>query len=269
MIKKEGYFPSFIYIYCEELEEYKMEEISNYLKEILPRVNIEIRKSLFSYILKERDNTNNLNLLAEQLALCHIYNLYQTKNNFILPAEVAYEKRKLLGKSKTKGIIYNGFLFQSICADLIPEGEHTLKFCHIVFTNQLVATFDMSDKRYHLRVGIYGFPNVISTSGLIEALAKPREYYLKIQLGINPLVVKEEFKGDILDKKDNRIPEILKGYCLQAIFYHIEGEAFCDDKNCRLYNAHWHREAIQAQINSDYELCEKHSKIVTSWRSIG
>ncbi|MEW6616279.1 MAG: DUF6775 family putative metallopeptidase [Thermodesulfobacteriota bacterium] len=30
----------------------------------------------------------------------------------------------------------------------------------------------------------------------------------------------------------------------------------------RLYNAHWQEEVIHAQINSEYEFCEKHTRVI-------
>ena len=58
---------------------------------------------------------------------------------------------------------------------------------------------------------------------------------------------------------DPRIPEILKGYALQAVAYWILGESFCDDPDCRLFNAHWQEEMLRAQLGGPYELCPRHA----------
>jgi hypothetical protein len=58
---------------------------------------------------------------------------------------------------------------------------------------------------------------------------------------------------------DPRIPEILKGYTLQAVFYWILGEGFCDDPDCKLFNAHWQEEMLRAQLGGSYDLCPRHA----------
>ena len=45
---------------------------------------------------------------------------------------------------------------------------------------------------------------------------------------------------------------------MQAVFYHIFKEGFCQDKNCRLYNAHRQDKMLNAQL-SQPEFCEKHA----------
>ena len=102
----------------------------------------------------------------------------------------------------------------------------------------------------------------------MEGPAKPREFYLKKQMGIDPLVLKEEFKGRFIDYEDPRITEIMKGYVMQAIFFHLFGDPFCSDKNCRLYNAHWQEEVIHAQIESKYEFCLYHEEILKKIESM-
>nr|AIE95992.1 hypothetical protein [uncultured marine thaumarchaeote AD1000_71_D06] len=50
---------------------------------------------------------------------------------------------------------------------------------HIVFTNRLICTYDTTDSRYHGRAVICSNPSIISTTGMIEAPARPREYYFE------------------------------------------------------------------------------------------
>jgi hypothetical protein len=54
----------------------------------------------------------------------------------------------------------------------------------------------------------------------------------------------------------------MKGYVMQALLFHLTEDPFCEDRNCRLYNAHWQEEVIHAQINSEYEFCEKHARVI-------
>jgi hypothetical protein len=126
----------------------------------------------------------------------------------------------------------------------------------------MVATWDRNDRRYHARASIYSFPCIISTTGLVEAPAKPREYYLKRQMGINSETLKEEFRGRYLDYEDERLTEVIKGYVMQAFFFHLTGSPFCDDKNCRLFNAHWQEELIQAQLKRGSEFCKVHEEMI-------
>ena len=75
-------------------------------------------------------------------------------------------------------------------------------------------------------------------------------------------MAKGKFKGKFIDYKDRRSNEVLKGYIAQALFFHITGEPFCSQKNCRLYNAHWQEDLIFSQIKSG-EFCAKHRKVLS------
>lgn len=183
-----------------------------------------------------------------------------------LYGEIEYEKRRITGKTKAFGVLYDGFQLQRVFSKLIVRRERSLEFVHIFFTNRLFATWDDGDKRYHLRTSVYGVPSIISTTGLIEAPAKPRQYYrLKQQyemLGRDLLELKDRFKGSFIDYEDTRLTEVIKGYAMQAVFYSRAGEPFCEDKGCRLYNAHWQEELIFAQLGGEGEFCQRHSKIL-------
>ena len=159
--------------------------------------------------------------------------------------------------------MYDGFELQKILRYLDNDSE-TL---HIIITNRLTCTFDENDRRYHARAVICANPAVISTTGIIEAPAKPKEYYfeamaLKTQgLGIEP--AKEKYKGRFLEYNDIRLTKIIEGYVLQIIFYNITGEAFCEDVQCRLNNSHWQKDLLFSQIEIS-ELCKKHKEILSS-----
>ncbi|GAG94478.1 unnamed protein product, partial [marine sediment metagenome] len=161
------------------------------------------------------------------------------------------------------GILYDGFELLALLSRLIPEAELSLDHCHIIFTNQLLGTWSEDDHRYHARVSVYGFPSLISTTGVVEAPAKPRDFYLKQQLGISLPTLKEEFKGKFINYNDLRLTEVMKGYVMQALFFHLTGSPFCKNKNCRLYNAHWQEDLIQAQLTSKNDFCGEHEKILT------
>jgi hypothetical protein len=108
-------------------------------------------------------------------------------------------------------------------------------------------------------------PAIISTTGIIEAPAKQREYYYDLMTnftrGVNVETVKEKYKGTYLEYNDSRLSKIIEGYLLQAIFYYETGEPFCENIECRLFNAHWQKDLLYSQLKIR-KLCEKHQKIL-------
>jgi hypothetical protein len=262
--------PSFIYLYNGgRTENLKLHEISSYLKNIFKeKVIIQERADFITYYLSNLTpelRRKEINKLAKLLAAIKVRTIEDSDMSSLpLRPEIEYEKRIISDpENKSFGILYDGFKIMSLFANLIPEFESTLLHCHIVFTNRLLATWDEWDLRYHLRVGVYGFPSIISTSGVVEAPAKPREFYLKRQIGIDVNILKNEFRHRFIDYDDPRLSDVMKGYVMQAVFYHLTGNPFCEDKTCRLYNAHWQEEIINSQIkNTKSEFCNKHSRII-------
>lgn len=184
-----------------------------------------------------------------------------------LEAEVGYEKERLKDPNwKHFGILYEGVLYQQLLMDFILEGELKEKDCLILFTNQLIGTWDPNDWRYHIRTSLYGFPHIISIPGMVMAPAKPREFYLKRQMGVPVEFLKEEYKGRILEHGDGRMTEVLKGYAMQAFFYHLMGNPFCEDPDCRLFNSHWQEQMIHSQMDGKYEFCPSHEEILNRIR---
>ncbi len=245
-------------------EELDIEEIAKYLGQKLGKAKTEVRENPFAFNLSQ-DRISNF---AKKIASTKI----QEISKKILPgqeplyAEIEYEKRRVLAKTRSFGILYDGFHLQRTFGEIIPREECRLEFVHIFFTNRLFATWDDSNKRYHLRTSVYGIPSVISTTGLVEAPAKKREYYLLKQqyerLGKDLTELKDKFKGSFLDYGDKRLTEVTKGYVMQAVFYFLTGEPFCEDTGCRLYNAHRQEELIFAQLESEYEFCQRHTQLL-------
>lgn len=173
-----------------------------------------------------------------------------------------------LVKLKEKVVETRGLLFDFIATQKAFERLKYSKIqntCHIILTDKLFATFN-EDKCPHIRASIYGLPCVISTSGIVEGPAKPKEYYLYkqkyTQLGIwdiEEVKVKKKFKGRFIDYQDTRLTEVVKGYIAQALFFYITGNPFCKQKVCRLYNSHWQEDLIYSQIKSS-KFCAEHKK---------
>jgi len=240
----------------------KLSEISLYLKEKLGQVSVDVRGAFITV------SDELLDGFSKRLASAKVRDLGNPNVEFEpLYGEIEYEKMILKEPGRRSfGILYDGFRLQAILRDLIPPEERDPGHLHIVFTNRLFGTWDENDRRYHARVGVYGFPSIISTTGIVEAPAKPREFYLlKRQyaaIGKTDVpfeVLKEKFRGRFIDYDDERLTEVMKGYVMQAIFFHLTLEPFCSDKRCRLYNAHWQEEVLEAQLKPP-EFCEMHER---------
>jgi hypothetical protein len=254
-------------------------ELSNYMTEVIPHLGLEMRDEFISFHLSALPASARKEVLyelAQEFAKAKVRNPTRRDDEFEpLWGEINYELRRLSDPhNKAFGILYDGFKMANILRKLIPKEEVSLAHLHIVFTNQLFGTWEKGDRRYHARVSLYSFPTLISTSGIVEAPAKPREYYfLKQQyaaLGMQDATSVEldrRFKGRFIDYEDARLTEVMKGYVMQAIAYHLWGDPFCEDKNCRLYNAHWQEEVIQAQLESPYEFCPYHHQKLATLRN--
>ncbi|MDH5174814.1 MAG: hypothetical protein OEW43_06105 [Elusimicrobiota bacterium] len=241
-------------------------EIAQYLKENSGGARIEVRNNLVAEVTKGMDDSS-LRKLAEEIARCKIYDLHRPHSTFEpLPAEVEYEKRRLQNsENRSFGVLYDGFKLQALYQELIREEERSWHCLVIIFTDQLFGTWDENNRRYHARVSVYGFPTIISTTGIVEAPAKPREFYLQKQWGIDVNTLKKRFRDKFIDYDDTRLTEVMKGYCMQALFFYILGEPFCEDNKCRLYNAHWQEELINAQLTKP-EFCKKHEMLIDDIR---
>lgn len=145
---------------------------------------------------------------------------------------------------------------------------------HVAFTSRLPGTFDDADRRYHARAVVLGFPSIISTSGLVEAPAKPRGFYaakrgLRIDSAdVRYEALKQEYAGRFVDYDDPRLTTVATGYAMQALFYHLTREPFCGDEDCVLFNAHWQEELLHAQVESGL-LCRRHRKVAEAVRGGG
>lgn len=251
----------FVHLYDISDKTLNTGEIKDYLVELFPKINVDIRDEFIPYHNVGHDSSN----IASALASIRVANPERPFSiNTPLYGEIEYEKRVLAGGA-SGGILYDGYELSSIYHSMLPGGECTLDHIHVVFTNRLFGTFDEDDLRYHARVSICSTPSIISATGIVEAPAKPREYYMLKKLNSNkPLVVadlKKKFVGEFIDYDDPRITEVAKGYVMQALVYLLAGEAFCENRECRLFNAHWQKEMICAQLSGN-KFCRHHQTIL-------
>lgn len=227
-----------------------LHEIKQYLEDKLPA----------KILLKEGFAMEELALELARIRVLDPYKPFSP--NEPLQGEIDFEKRVIRGEARPLGVLYDGYRLQELYWRGMPRKKKGLNMMHIVFTDRFFGTFDEDDLRYHGRVILLGIPTIISTTGLVEAPAKPREYYIaKRLMGIGDEELQEQFRGRFLDYEDERMTEAMKGYVMQGLFYHAFGEAFCSELKCRLYNAHWQEEVIKAQFSSP-EFCKKHEKML-------
>jgi len=259
-----------IFLYDEPaVQEIQISNLKNFLLETFP-VDVEIKECIF----------HNLNeKTIEKISCCRIFDTTSPfKKHVPSKREIDFEKSvcedtKLMeNTTKVENaeriedvMMYDGFEIQNSINTTISQDCLSQNNLHVIFTNKLICTYDNVDHRYHGRTVICSNPSIISTTGMIEAPAKSREYYLeamkcKMQ-GLDIKSVKKNHSGKFLDYHDQRLSKIAEGYLLQAIFYYITGDAFCDSLDCRLNNAHWQKDLIYSQIKIS-KLCKKHQKIL-------
>jgi hypothetical protein len=254
--------------FCSSLN---ITEITDYVQQAVPGVSVLVEEEFFQYYLINHHGDasgKDIEALAREFAGIKIIDPRQRNRLTVpLPGEVGYEKRRLLNRTKQPaGILYDGERLLELFNQALPEDRRGSHMLHLVLTNQLFGTWSFDDLRFHARTSIYGIPSIISTSGLVEAPAKSRQYYLTQQLGVSSDVLEQQFQGQFLVYDDSRLTRVIKGYIMQALLYHLTGEPFCNDPNCRLFNAHWQHELIHAQLESPYEFCPKHQSVLDGLR---
>ena len=230
--------------------EIQIEKIKHFIIDTF-QINVEIKDNFFE---------NLEDKIFEKIASTRIFDLKkQFKKHIPTQEEIQIEKVNQDTSEQDIMTLYDGFELQNIIAENIAITDNTL---HIIFTNKLTATFDNNDFRYHARALISSNPTIISTTGIVEAPAKPKQYYLDLMtnfLEVKIEEIKEKYKGEFLEYHDSRLNEITEGYVLQAIMYYATGEAFCENKECRLFNAHWQKDLFYSQIENK-KLCDKHQE---------
>jgi hypothetical protein len=278
-----------VHIYRNHANNLDFDVIVPELQKYIPKIPIEVRHPFL----------NNIdNVLAESLTSIRISDIKKPFNEQPrikvqgkFDKNIVYEKnfpRQLIfsdisnNSSTTERqyeelILYDGFMMQRLLGTMINESESNTDHVHLVFEDRLICTFSEEDWRYHSRTFVAGNPSIISTTGIVEAPAKPKEWYIKqMQLAIYDIDRDDDQIDGIsssnvkkyLDYGDYRINFAAVGYALQALFFFItEGDPFCNDTNCRLYNAHWQEELLQSQIQNK-GLCNKHGALLHQFNTV-
>jgi len=277
-----------IHIYRNQANNLDFNVIVPELQKYFPNIPIDVRHP-FLY--------NIDNVLAERLVSIRISDIKRhfseqprVKFQGISDQNIVYERNmkhlidvsnsssSITGRRCKELILYDGFMMQRLFETMINENEANSDHVHIVFEDRLICTFSEEDWRYHARTILGGSPSIISTTGIIEAPAKPKEWYIKqMQVAAydvasdgdeNDKISSSNEKEKYLDYGDCRINFAAVGYALQALFFFItEGNPFCNDINCRLYNAHRQEEVIHSQIQSK-KLCNEHAELLHKFNTI-
>lgn len=260
--------PDFLHIYKNK-SNIDWNSIKSYLEQKTGSgTPVDIRENFLFYHTRK---IQDLHPIAEQLVVTKVFDISNpTKDYDPFPVEIQHEVDLINDpEKKVFGMLYDGFKLQRLFRGLISSDESNFRHLHLVFTNRFISTWDRGDGRYHARTSAYGFPSIISSPGIVEAPAKPREFYILrkalVASGMSRELVEEElkskFRDRFIDYGDSRMTDIVKGFVMQAFFYHTTFEPFCEDKNCRLYNAHWQEDMMHAQLGEP-EFCERHEGIL-------
>ena len=180
--------------------------------------------------------------------------------------DAAEIEREMAGGGRGAGIVcYDGYELQRAAASMIPrpeEGGGGPPALHVVLTDRLPCTYDPDGMRYHGRALVAANPAIVSTTGMVEAPARPRGYYIDMMAaraagGAGAAEAHRRHAGSFLEGGDARLAEAAFGYALQAAAYLVTGEPFCGDRGCRLYNAHWQEDVLRLHCESG-RLCGAH-----------
>ncbi len=251
-----------IILYDEpRVPEIEITDLAKFITELF-NVRVEIRNNIFEHFQSSEK-------IGQELASLIIQNPYSTfERHKPTIEEIELEEKLLVDQTTQNNLsLYEGFELQNFIQRIIPESNSN-EF-HIVFTTKIVCTYDIDDYRYHGRAIICSNPAIISTTGIVEAPAKPRAYYFGMYQsmikGLDIDSLKNQFRGKFLEYHDKNLSKVIRGYVLQALFYYLTATPFCESKECMLYNAHWQEDLLYSQITIG-RLCESHKEILETIR---
>ena len=214
-----------------------MRDVTGFLEDL--GFSVEFRGDFLGYLSLGAGEMAELESL---LPRARVYDIESPVDFFgVPPASEPFEKE-----------LYDGFWVQRIFSRFFLRrhpGELRRNGFHAVITGRLLGTY--GSRRYHARVVISGFPSFVSTSGIVEGPARPREYYLLkaefLRSGKALSDLDEAFRGKFVDYEDERMTKITGSYVLQPLLHHFSGKEFCQNAGCALFNSHWQKEVLDIQ----------------------
>lgn len=248
-----------------------MQELALFLQEYFPISVINMRQDYFHYWIERVDRIEKrIAKVATRLAQSQVS---QSERRRLKPApltqEVSTERQYLVSKTpRPVGTLYDGYNLIALCSELLPSDEVRLDCCHIIVTDQLLGTWQGALRRYNACPAVFGFPSFISLSAAMEGLARSKE-----QSNPNSDCIIQTDVEKMMEKRDIRhggasLQEIIKGYALQILFYHITGDPFCEDRKCMLFSDQHHQDLMCAQLRPDARLCDLHSEMLEKARYV-
>ena len=256
---------SYVHLYSSSLtNSFISKKVSTYLQEFIPFIDIDVRT--FTHHSKKNMIDDSY---ADNLMIQWPYDNSSDSGNGSgngIGNGSPGDSQNSLNNSCQEIAIIDGFYLQRIYSKIIDENESQLSHFHIVFEDKLVCTYDENDKRYHARPIICGSPSIISIPSIIEGPAKSKGYYfkqmLKDLLSISSKEIEKEFASTFISYDDPRLTQVATGYVIQAIFFFLtNGNPFCSQYPCRLFNSHWQEELIYTQVINPV-LCKEHLRIL-------
>ena len=178
------------------------------------------------------------------------------------PIEIDFEGRKIEDCRCGKGVVYAGVELAFLLRKALLAKGAGWEEMPVFITGDYLATFGADDLRWHLRYAVFSFPVIISLPGVVEAPARPREYYLLRAQGLPDEMMPDSLKERYLTTNDPRFCRVLAGVLLQASFYYETGDPFCKDPFCSLFPAHWQEELLRSQTDEPYIVCPTHQLVL-------
>jgi hypothetical protein len=223
------------------------------LSELFSFVEIDCRS--FAYYFSKNKAKNDI-----------LDNMMIQRSHAFLDTAHPHELQNSLGDIDRRCTFIDGFYLQRIYSRILDKNEMQSNHMHVIFQDNLVCTHDENDKRYHARPIICGSPSIISIAGIVEGPAKPKGYYIKQMqkelLSINSKEIENEFADSYVSNEDPRLVPVAIGYAIQAVFFFLtNGNPFCSNYPCRLFNSHWQEELIYTQVIKPV-LCKDHLGIL-------
>ena len=271
-------------LFCENINLYNVsswselhiDQIFSYLRKLLPYNHLIHNTNGIIKIVQIEKKIENLfesKAIIKDLKtpLC-IYDLDYNHSPYII--EQKKDVKSLESPIQINNqLLFDGFMIQKILRSEEEitwqqnyDQELTLSTLNIIITDKLLCTFDEKDWRYHARSLICGNPTLISTSGVVEGLAKPRDYYYKLYFydDNNIKELNKEYSNQFINYGDARINGVIEGLILQSLFYFVNsGDPFCKDRNCRFFNAHYHEDAIRT--SREKTICNSHTFMLKNY----
>lgn len=242
--------------------------IGHYLADLFPTVSVETRTDFFTWHLGQFD-LEQVEVLAAELAA----RLQEREVHDLVAPDRRGEFAPMTPDEHDLGVVYRAGPLQDVMRALIPAAERGPAALHLVFMTACIGRFVAGESHLQLQIVQHGEPAIVSTTGLVEAPALPREYaFRRAQLlGFGLEEAAEELDGRFaeaaLGHGDTRINRVATGIALQAVFQRGFGEVGCADPSCPLHPAASHDELCRAHLSEHSRLCDRHARMIIAARA--